>query len=257
MDDQYGISNYQLSATNLGAVGINESNVYRETIFSKIHRFIHRYRWFVLLFFLLSYGIAAYMFVPKIYRQFILTSEPSEKKQFSLPYQDESGMNDSFSSSFSQMIANNPSEFIPMRIKIPKLEVDTHVEHVGQTKTHEMDVPKNAANVSWYVYGAKPGEEGNAVISGHYDTPSGKPAVFYKLKTLEPGDEVVVLSEDGRELTFIVESKEMHHYKTFPSEYVFFTKPGKNLNLITCGGIWDKKEQIYNERLVVYTTLKE
>ncbi|MCX8008519.1 MAG: class F sortase [Patescibacteria group bacterium] len=146
---------------------------------------------------------------------------------------------------------------VPIELRIPKLNIVTTVEHVGQTKTYEMDVPKNAANVAWYVYGAKPGEEGNAVVSGHYDTPSGKPAVFYKLKTLEVGDDVIVISEDGKETRFVVTGKEMHHYKNFPSEYVFFKKPGKNLNLITCGGIWDKKEQIYNERLVVYTELKE
>ncbi len=255
MDDQYqyGISNYQFSASNLGSVGINEQNAYHNTIFSKIHRFINRYRWFVLIFFLVSYGIAAFIFVPKFYKQFVLQSALLSDTEVFLPPQN---IYETKEESSAEM-PTNPIEFIPVRIKIPSLNIDTHIEHVGQTKTHEMDVPKNAANVSWYVYGAKPGEEGNAVISGHYDTPSGKPAVFYKLKTLEPGNEVIVVSEDGRELTFIVESKEMHHYKTFPSEHVFFTKPGKNLNLITCGGIWDKKEQIYNERLVVYTTLKE
>jgi len=150
-----------------------------------------------------------------------------------------------------------PLSLVPIELSISKLKIKANVEQVGQTKTHEMDVPKKAANVAWYVYGAKPGEVGNAVFSGHFDTPSGKPAVFYDLKKLVEGDEVVVTSEDGVTQTFIVTALESTPYKSFPSEYVFFTKPGKNLNLITCNGVWNIKDKIYNERLVIYTQLKE
>lgn len=146
---------------------------------------------------------------------------------------------------------------VPVELIIPKLDLRTTVEHVGQTKTFNMDVPKNAAHVAWYVYGAKPGEPGNAVINGHYDTPTGAPAVFFKLQLLEVGDEIQTISEDGIEKTFVVLSKERHNYSKFPTEYVFHTKEGKNLNIITCDGIWDKKNSIYNDRLVIYATLKE
>jgi sortase (surface protein transpeptidase) len=142
-------------------------------------------------------------------------------------------------------------------LEIPALGVKTGVEHVGQTKTHEMDVPKDAAQVAWYVYGAKPGEEGNAVISGHFDTPSGKPAVFYSLRSISVGDKIIINSDDGNQTTFIVREKKLYPYTTFPSEFVFHTKPGKNLNLITCAGIWDKKDKIYNQRMVVFSVLDE
>lgn len=150
-----------------------------------------------------------------------------------------------------------PLSLVPVELSIPKLNVKSTIEQVGQTKTYEMDVPKKAANVAWYVYGAKPGEVGNAVINGHYDTPSGKPAVFYNLKNLVEGDEIFITSEDGVKQTFVVKQKESTPYQSFPSEYVFFTKPGKNVNLITCNGVWNVKDHIYNERLVVYTQLKE
>lgn len=146
---------------------------------------------------------------------------------------------------------------VPVELSIPKLNIKASVEHVGQTKKLNMDVPKNASNVAWYVYGAKPGEMGNAVISGHYDTPTGAPAVFFQLRELVVGDEITITSEDGTVQTFIVNAKERHPYDKFPNELVFHTRPGKNVNLITCDGIWDQKNAIYNDRLVLFTSLKE
>lgn len=149
-----------------------------------------------------------------------------------------------------------PKSLVPIGLVIPKLNIRANVEHVGQTKTLNMDVPKNAADVAWYLYGAKPGEEGNAIINGHYDTPSGRPAVFYSLKTLEKGDEIQVVSEDGVITDFVVTGKDELPYDKFPSEYVFFTKPGTNLNLITCDGVWNTALRNYSSRVVVYTSLK-
>ena len=145
----------------------------------------------------------------------------------------------------------------PVTMIIPKLKIQTAVESVGLTETNNMDTPKNAANVAWYGFGAKPGEEGNAVIAGHYDTPTGKPAIFYNLRKLSTGDEIEVISENGVHSIFVVSETSSIPYDIFPSEQVFKTKPGKNLNLITCGGIWDATKKTYTNRLVVYTTLKE
>lgn len=146
---------------------------------------------------------------------------------------------------------------IPVTFIIPKLKIQTAVELVGVTETGNMDVAKNAANVAWYQWGPKPSEDGNSVIAGHYDTPTGKPAIFYKLGTLAVGDEIEVISENAVRNIFVVTEKATIPYDQFPSEHVFKNKPGKNLNLITCGGIWDTKKKTYTDRIVVYTTLKE
>lgn len=145
----------------------------------------------------------------------------------------------------------------PATLIIPKLEIQAAIEHVGLTETENMDVPKNAANVAWYMYGKKPGEEGNSVIAGHYDTPSGRPAIFYNLRSLEVGDEIEIISENAVKSKFEVTDKASIPFDKFPSEEVFRTKSGKNLNLITCGGVWDIKRRTYSERIVVYTRLKE
>lgn len=147
-------------------------------------------------------------------------------------------------------------DLTPVTLIIPKLGIQTAVEHVGLTETNNMEVPENADNVAWYIHGPKPSEKGNAVIAGHYDTPTGRPAIFYKLKTLEPGDEVEVISSNAVRTTFTVTEVSTIPYDVFPSDEVFVTREGVNLNLITCGGIWDARKKTYLDRIVVYTTVK-
>ena len=146
---------------------------------------------------------------------------------------------------------------VPVTLIIPKLKIQAPVEQVGLTPTNNMDVPKDAADAAWYMHGPKPAEEGNAVISAHYDTPTGKPALFYYLNKLEVGDGVEVISNNAVHSTFVVTEKSTIPYDTFPNEFVFKSKPGRNLNLITCSGIWDPRKKIYSDRIVVYTTLKQ
>ncbi len=146
---------------------------------------------------------------------------------------------------------------VPRTFYIPRLKLEAPVEQVGVTEDGRMEVPKQAGNVAWYKWGPKPREYGNAVVTGHYDTPSGKPAVFYNLRKLEQGDEIVIESRDGITSTFMVTGKETIAYTEFPSEYVFALREGINLNLITCDGIWNAEDKIYSNRLVVYATLKE
>jgi LPXTG-site transpeptidase (sortase) family protein len=144
----------------------------------------------------------------------------------------------------------------PERLIIPRLAIDAPVDPVGRTGSDHMDVPKDAAHVGWYSLGPTPSVRGNAVMTGHYDTPSGRPAVFYRLNQLAKGDTVIVVLKNGSRHEFVVTHKDLIPYQSFPSDYVFATKYGINLNLITCNGIWDREEKIYDQRLVIYATLK-
>lgn len=145
----------------------------------------------------------------------------------------------------------------PVTMIISKLNIQTSVEVVGLTETNYMDTPKQAANVGWYMHGPKPSEKGTAVIAGHYDTPSGRPAIFYKLDSLEAGDEVEVISENAVRSIFVVQKKSLIPYEGFLKKTVFAETDGKTLNLITCDGIWDPKKKSYTDRLVIHTILKE
>jgi LPXTG-site transpeptidase (sortase) family protein len=129
-------------------------------------------------------------------------------------------------------------------------------ESVGMDQQGRMDVPKDVANVAWYQLGVKPGEVGNAVFAGHYDKPDGSPAVFYDLNQLQSGDELIVEDEDGKPLIFIVTEKRVVQLSEFPLQEVFGETEKKRVNLITCGGIWDKAKQEYSERTIIFSELK-
>ncbi len=160
---------------------------------------------------------------------------------------------DSFqSSSYSQQIKIARAA-LPVRLKIPKIHVDAAVEYVGLTPAGAMDVPKNPVTVAWLNLGARPGEVGSAVVSGHYGWKNGKPAAFDNLYALRKGDKIYIEDEKGATTTFVV--REIRRYSpSANAAEVFASSDGKaHLNLITCEGVWNKVEKSYSKRLVVFT----
>lgn len=142
----------------------------------------------------------------------------------------------------------------PFHISIPAIGVSTTVEWVGLDENGDMDVPSGYDTVAWYERGARPGALGNAVIAGHLDSPGG-PAIFYRLRDLEPGDEITVTTHDGEELRFVVDRAASFTPDNAPRYEIFGPSSRANLNLITCGGVFDRTTGAYDERLVVYSTL--
>jgi LPXTG-site transpeptidase (sortase) family protein len=144
----------------------------------------------------------------------------------------------------------------PVNLQIPKLGITTTIESVGLDAKKNMDVPKKDMDVGWYQYGSKPGEMGNAVIAGHFDTRAGTPAVFYHLADLAVGDDIIVTDEKGQAYTFTVISKDKYPVDNFPIDTVFGKSDNRYLNLITCDGVWQPSKKLYSDRLVVRTQLK-
>lgn len=143
---------------------------------------------------------------------------------------------------------------LPATIKIESIGVKAPVEHVGLQKSGKMDVPKNYRNAGWYKSGAKPGEQGSAVLAGHVNDPKGK-GIFWDLNELEAGDEVKVSDENGETLVFEVVDKKAYDLGEAPVEQVFGYTPRRMLNLITCTGDYIQDIGTHNQRLVVYTEL--
>ena len=168
------------------------------------------------------------------------------------------GKNTLTATNISTAIKQNEIQFgTPTRLNIPKLGVTANVEAVALDIKNNMDVPQKVEDVGWYKLGVKPGEKGNAVIDGHYDDITGAPVVFYNLISLQVGDPIETVDNNGKKLTFIVQKKANYAYNQFPLLEVFGQSNGKNLNLITCSGTWDKNNKTYADRLVIYSTLKE
>jgi len=145
------------------------------------------------------------------------------------------------------------SSTLPVRLKIPKINVSAPFEYLGLTPSGAMDVPKGPSDVAWFDLGPRPGEVGDAVVAGHFGWKNNISAAFDNLSKLQVGDKVYIENEGGQTLTFVVH--EIGTYgKNADSANVFNSNDGKaHLNLITCEGVWNAAEKSYSNRLVVFT----
>jgi len=142
---------------------------------------------------------------------------------------------------------------LPVRLKIPRIKVDAAIEHVGLTSGGAVEIPKSLANVAWFKLGPRPGNDGNAVINGHYGWwKNGTLGVFNNLAKLKKGDKLYIEDDRGALITFIV--RELKTYG--PNETataVFVPNDDKaHLNLVTCTGVWNKISKSYPNRLVIF-----
>lgn len=141
---------------------------------------------------------------------------------------------------------------LPARLKIPEINVDATIENVGLTSSGAMDIPKNPDNVAWFELGQRPGENGSAVMSGHYGIwKNGNGSVFDNLRKLRKGDKLYVENDKGVSVSFIVQKSRRYDAEADTSD-IFSSNDGKShLNLITCEG-WDKVSKSYSKRLVIF-----
>ena len=142
---------------------------------------------------------------------------------------------------------------LPVRLKIPKIGIDTVVEHVGLTKGRALDVPKGPSNVAWFALGPLPGEVGSAVIDGHSGYKNNRPAVFDNLHKLKKGDKIYVENSEGVIITFVVRELRSYGNKEDSSDVFGSNDKASHLNLITCAGDWNPLTQTHSDRLVVFT----
>lgn len=149
--------------------------------------------------------------------------------------------------------ASVASTALPVRLKIPKISVDAQVEYVGLASNGAMDAPKVPPDVAWFNLGPRPGDNGSAVISGHFGWKNGISAVFDNLHKLRKGDMAYVQDEKGITTVFVV--RELRQYGQNENDgSVFISSDGKaHLNLITCEGVWSAAKKSYSDRLVVFT----
>ncbi len=146
---------------------------------------------------------------------------------------------------------------IPVRLVIPAIEINASVESVGIRSDSDLATPTQHPweDVGWYDLGPLPSERGSAVIDGHLDRPGGYPAVFWRLRDIQVGDDVQVIGSAGKALHFRVTRIAYYTADQAPLQDIFGNLGGKYLNLITCAGDWIPDQHQTTLRLVVYTSL--
>jgi LPXTG-site transpeptidase (sortase) family protein len=159
---------------------------------------------------------------------------------------------------FEKELADIPPRYIgpvaarpPQRMQIPAIGVDAKSESLNF-----LDIPKDSNDVGWFDNLSAPGEGGDAVFDGHLDWYTG-PAVFWNLAKLKVGDEILVYgSASDQPVRFKVDSIQSVYYLSQPPAWLYSTDGPPQLTLITCDGGWDPAAHVYQDRLLVHSSLE-
>jgi sortase A len=139
----------------------------------------------------------------------------------------------------------------PGRVVIPEIGVDASLVVKGIDASGRMQVPDGPEDVAWYDFTARPGEEGNIVLSGHLDFRGYGPAVFARLRELTLGDLVEVRLEDGSTYQYVVTQSVAYEAEGAPVQDIVGPTSRETLTLITCDGTFNGDSWAYSHRLVV------
>lgn len=151
----------------------------------------------------------------------------------------------------------------PERIRIPSIGVDAAIIKVGLKGEGErkyMETPPGGENLAgWYSPKLpkgenpfpRPGEVGAAVIAGHVDSKEGAD-VFYRLKELQRGAEILVTDKDKRTYRFKVVDKVQTDKDQLPTDKIWNDPTYAALRLITCGGPFNKATGHYAENVTIF-----
>lgn len=137
-----------------------------------------------------------------------------------------------------------PSGPRPVSISISRIGVDSPVIAMSfEPGTNIPDVPKTSYQTAWYDFNPVPGVGYNALFAGHVDwqTRDGSPipGVFYRLRELKIGDEVLVKLEDGSTLTYKVTGNVAARFDD-PNVLKAMAPTKKDvITILTCGGAWE------------------
>jgi hypothetical protein len=140
----------------------------------------------------------------------------------------------------------------PMAIAIPTIGVEATIVEVGLQADGAMQLP-DPDQVGWYKLGPRPGAPGPAVLVGHVDSRTG-PALFYHLRKLRPGDEILIGQHGGATTRFLVGRLEQLPKTALPTKRIWTTATRPLLRLVSCGGRFDRAIGHYRDNIIVYAS---
>jgi hypothetical protein len=107
--------------------------------------------------------------------------------------------------------------------------------------------------IGWYDGGARPGEDGPAVLLGHVDSKAG-PACSYGFRRSRSAPSSRWSDAEGGVTRFAVDRVQQHPKTRFPTEAVYLPVLRPELRLVTCGGAFDRSTGHYVDNIVVYAS---
>lgn len=148
--------------------------------------------------------------------------------------------------------ASNPSD--PVNIVVESAGINASIEQ-QEIVDGVMSNPSGPWVVAWYPQTATLGEQGNVVLAGHVDFWNVGPSVFFNVRDLVEGDQIVLTGEDGDTYTYAVDWVETFLMEDLTTGGVLEDVTGftdtRSVTLITCGGEFDYVNGEYLSRMVV------
>lgn len=146
-------------------------------------------------------------------------------------------------------------EIDPKYINLPTISRSGYIQHVGVDQNNQIAVPSNVFIASWFVNTVRPGQKGLSIIDGHVDGPT-REGIFHRLEELQIDDTFEITLGNGTVLNYRV-----LEVKTVPvseaEKHLFEQKLDvvSQLNLITCGGNYNRESRTYEGRVIVMAQL--
>ncbi len=144
----------------------------------------------------------------------------------------------------------------PKRIDIDNISANGCIEQVGLTNTGAIATPDNIYAAAWYTETVLPGQPGLSVILGHISGRYNVDGIFQHLNKLKAGDIFTVTLGSGKVLRY-----QVYREQSVPLDNGVSVLLAKDLNiqsqlnLITCGGQYDKAIRSYDHRIIVSAKL--
>lgn len=143
----------------------------------------------------------------------------------------------------------------PKYIKLPTINAEGFVQTVGVDQDKQVAVPNNIHMAGWFADSIKPGQRGLSIIDGHLNGRSAD-GIFVHLQNMKKDDTFTIEFGDGSTKQFKVTGIATIATKDAPN--VLFSQNPKatnQLNLITCGGSFDRSSRLYDKRVIVSSEL--
>ena len=143
------------------------------------------------------------------------------------------------------------AEDMPRRLIMDSTSVNGFIQQVGIDEQNAISVPSNVHLAGWYVNSKKPGDEGLSIVDGHV---SGKynDGIFKKLSQAKVGTVFSVEFGDLSVRRFeVVEVKQLPESQSADFLLKHDESIKAQLNLITCGGKFNKVADTFDDRIIV------
>lgn len=142
----------------------------------------------------------------------------------------------------------------PSAVAIPALGVRATVVPV-----HAVDgvlgVPSDPHQLGWWADGASVGAaSGEVVIDGHVDSAVSGVGALFDLTRLQVGDAVLVTTTLGQTDRYVVTARRRYLKQDGLPPELFRTDGPAGLELITCGGPFDRVARSYLDNIVVFAS---